>query len=56
MHVRNTLWFATLGSLFTCMVFALTPPVMAQDPSISAAAPYEKRAEVLSLMDNFLKA
>ena len=44
MRVRNTLRFATLGSIFVCTLVAADRPVMAQDPSTKAAAPYETRA------------
>lgn len=44
MHIRNTLWFATQGSVFVCMLVVTDRSVMAQDPSIKAAAPYETRA------------
>jgi limonene-1,2-epoxide hydrolase len=44
MHVRQTMWFAILGSLFVTTLFVAIRPVLAQDPSTRAAAPYEKRA------------
>ncbi|HVZ23000.1 MAG TPA: nuclear transport factor 2 family protein [Vicinamibacterales bacterium] len=36
--------FATLGSVFVCVLFVSGRPALAQDPSPKAAAPYEQRA------------
>lgn len=44
MHVRHTIWLVTVGSIFVYTLFVADRRVMAQDPSIIAAAPYEKRA------------
>ena len=45
MHVRQTMLFATLGSVFVCTLFAAGRPALAQDASTKAAAPFERRAE-----------
>ncbi len=44
MHIRQTMSFATLGSVFVCVLFVSGRPALAQDPSPKAAAPYEQRA------------
>jgi limonene-1,2-epoxide hydrolase len=42
MHHRQTMWLATLGSLFMGLVVGW--PVLAQKASSTSAAPYERRA------------
>ena len=44
MHVRQTMLLTTLGSVFVFGVFVPARPVLAQNPSTGAAAPYERRA------------
>ncbi|MGH9665965.1 MAG: hypothetical protein ACRD9L_16185, partial [Bryobacteraceae bacterium] len=44
MHIRQTILFATLGPVFVSTLFLAARPVLAQDASTKAAAPYERRA------------
>jgi limonene-1,2-epoxide hydrolase len=44
MHMRQTMMFVTLGSVFAGTLFAAGRPALAQDASARAAAPYERRA------------
>lgn len=45
MHVRQTILFATLGFAMVCAPFVPGRPTLAQDPSVKAAAGYERRAQ-----------